>query len=142
MTGRGGARAPGSAAAGGRSSGRHGSGAAYGPSDARDRGAVTAELAITLPAVVLVLAVVLATFVAGGLQLRAAEASRVGARAAAWGSSDADVRAAARRVLPGAAVDVRRAPPWVEVSVRTSGAGSWVSGPLTVAASATAWVEP
>jgi hypothetical protein len=142
VTGRGGARVPGSSGAGGSARGPCGSGAARGPGAARDRGAVTAELAITLPAVVLVLAVVLATLVAGGLQLRAAEASRVGARAAAWGSSDTDVRAAARRVLPGAAVDVRRAPPWVEVTVRTSGAGSWVSGPLTVAASATAWVEP
>lgn len=104
---------------------------------------MTAELAITLPAVVLVLAVVLATLVAGGLQLRAAEASRVGARVAALGASDAEVRAAVGRVLPGAAVELRHDPPWVEVRVRASGAGSWATGgPLAVAASATAWVEP
>lgn len=111
--------------------------------DPGDRGAVTAELAITLPAVVLVLAVVLATLVAGGLQLRAAEASRVAARVAALGAADGEVRAAARRVLPGAVVVVLREPPWVEVSVRVSGAASWVTGgPLAVEASATAWLEP
>jgi len=108
-----------------------------------DAGAVTAELAVALPAVVLVVAVVLVTLAAGGLQLRTAEAARTGARLAALGVSDAEVLAGVRRVLPGARVEVRREPPWVEVEVSAAAAGSWItSGPLAVGSVAVAWVEP
>lgn len=105
-----------------------------------DAGAVTAELALALPAVVLVVAVVLATLAAGGLGLRAADAARTGARLAALGVADAEVVAGVREVLPGATVRVRRDPPWVEVEVQASAEG-W-AGPLPVGAAATAWVEP
>lgn len=50
---------------------------------ARERGAVTAEFAVALPAVVLLLAFLLAGGAAGLTQLRLEEAVRAGARAAA-----------------------------------------------------------
>ncbi len=109
----------------------------------RDLGAITAELALALPAVVLVVAVVLVTLAAGGLQLRAADAARTGARLAALGVDDAEVVAQVGHVLPGAEVRVRRDPPWVEVTVAAAAAGGWLtSGPLPVRSAATAWVEP
>ncbi|WP_247595158.1 TadE family type IV pilus minor pilin [Actinomyces procaprae] len=51
-------------------------------------GMVTAELAVTMPAVVLVLLLVLAAISAGVTQLRVTDAARVAARQAAIGSSD------------------------------------------------------
>jgi len=109
-----------------------------------DRGAVTAELAVVLPAVVLVLAALLVTGSAAATQLRCADAARAGARVAALGESDAHVLDVARRV-GGAAVVVAvdRAEPWVEVTVSSPTAGAWfTAGRLAVSASATAWVEP
>lgn len=60
-----------------------------------ERGIVTAELAVAMPAVVLVLLLVLATVNAGVTQLRVTDAARVAARQAAIGSSD--VAGAAQR---------------------------------------------
>ncbi|WP_199424299.1 TadE family type IV pilus minor pilin [Actinotalea solisilvae] len=105
---------------------------------------MTAELALALPAVVLVLAVLVVTASAASLQLRCADAARAGARLAAIGEDDAAVADVARRVA-GAAVDVTvsRADPWVEVTVTASGPGAWFTGGgIDVAASATAWAEP
>lgn len=109
-----------------------------------DRGAVTVELALGLPAVVLVLAVVLVTVAAGAAQLRCVDAARAGARAAAIGEPPAEVRAAAARVLGDAGqVTVRSDGEWVTVVVSTSAPGAWFTGGrLTVRGSATAWVEP
>ena len=109
-----------------------------------DTGAVTAELAIALPAVVLVVAVVLVTAVAGIGQLRCADAARIAARVAALGEADAEVRAAARHVAgPGAQVRIEREPPWVEVVVETDGpAARFTAGALHLSATATAWAEP
>lgn len=110
----------------------------------RDRGAVTAELALGLPAVVLVLAVVLVTVAAGAAQLRCADGARAGARAAAIGEAPAQVREAAARVAgAGARVTIRPEGEWVTVEVSTTAPGAWFTGGrLTVRASATAWVEP
>ncbi|MCV2394903.1 pilus assembly protein TadE [Actinotalea sp. M2MS4P-6] len=109
----------------------------------RERGSVTAELAVALPAVVLVVAALLVTVSAGGTQLRADEAARTAARLAAFGASDAEVRAAAVQLLPGATVDIAHEAPWVEVRVAAGAAGGWLtSGPLEVRAAATAWQEP
>lgn len=111
---------------------------------AGDRGAVTAELAVALPAVVLVLAALLITGSAAATQLRCADAARAGARVAALGEGDAQVVDVARRV-GGAAVRaaVQRTDPWVEVVVSSPTAGGWFTGGrLTVSASATAWLEP
>lgn len=62
------------------------------------RGAVTAEFAVALPAVVLLLAMVLAGSAAGVTQLRFEEAARAGARALARGESAADVDRIVRRL--------------------------------------------
>ncbi|WP_225755040.1 TadE family type IV pilus minor pilin [Actinotalea sp. Marseille-Q4924] len=129
----------------GLSTGRGGTGRPGGPhpSDS-ERGAVTAELALALPAVVLVLAVVLATVAAGAAQLRCADAARAGARAAAIGEDHAEVRAVARRVAGDrAVVEVGQEAEWVTVVVSTTVPGAWFTGGrLTVRGSATAWVEP
>ena len=70
----------------------------------RDRGMVTAELAVTLPAVVLVLGLCLAGISAGIDQIRCVDAARLGARAAARGDSLGSVRAAAVAAAPAEAV--------------------------------------
>ncbi|WP_306908515.1 TadE family type IV pilus minor pilin [Arthrobacter sp. B3I9] len=62
------------------------------------RGAVTAEFAVALPAVVLLLALLLAGSAAGVTQLRLEEAARAGARALARGDSAAGVEAIVRRL--------------------------------------------
>jgi len=112
--------------------------------DDRERGAVTAELAVALPAVVLVLVVVLTLAAAAGAQMRSADAARAAARAAAIGEDDATVRATALRVAgDDATVGVTRADPWVEVRVTTPVVGGWLSGsPLRASGEAVAWVEP
>lgn len=104
----------------------------------RDEGSVTAELAVALPAVVVVLLLVLGVGAASSAQLRAADAARAGARVAALGDADTAVQAVAQRVAgAGAQVVVVREPPWVTVQVRAPG----VVG-IEVGASATAWLEP
>lgn len=110
----------------------------------RERGAVSAELALALPAVVLVIAVLLVTAAGTTAQLRSADAARTGARLAALGEPDAAVLDAVRHLAgPGASVDVQRSPPWVEVEVSVSVPGSWfTAGDLGLGARATAWVEP
>lgn len=109
-----------------------------------ETGAVTAELAVALPAVVLVLAVLLVTAAASAAQLRCADGARAGARLAALGEPDAAVTDVARRVAGGAVeVAVSRGEPWVEVTVRSEGPAAWFTGGgVAVAATATAWVEP
>ena len=111
---------------------------------ADDSGAVTVELALGLPVLVLLVAVVLVTTAAGLGTLRCADAARTGARVAAVGQSDAQVVEAARRVAgAGAHVGVRRDGGWVEVEVALATVGGWfTAGPLTVHGGATAWVEP
>jgi len=109
-----------------------------------DAGAVTVELALGLPVLALLVAVVLATTAAGLGSLRCADAARTGARVAALGEPDATVAASARRVAGAAAeVSVQRSGGWVEVVVQAPAAGGWFTGgPLAVRGSATAWVEP
>ncbi|MCL3861373.1 TadE family type IV pilus minor pilin [Actinotalea sp. K2] len=105
---------------------------------------MTAELAVTLPAVVLLLAVLLVTAAATTVQLRCADGARAGARVAALGQDDAQVAAVARRVAGDAVVvSVRREPPFVEVTVEGAVAPAWFTGGLLgLAATATAWDEP
>ncbi len=83
-----------------------------------ERGAATAELAVALPALVLVLAVALAAVDLGLAQVRCVDAARVGARLLARGEPRtvalAEVRAAAPR---GAEVAVTTAGGRVTVSV-------------------------
>lgn len=108
-----------------------------------DAGTVTAELALGLVAVVLVLAALLVTTGASSTRMRCLDAARTAARVAALGESDAQVVAAARRIVPGARVAVVHDPPWLEVTVTSEVGGAWFTGgALTVTGSASAWVEP
>lgn len=62
-----------------------------------ERGTVTAEFAVVLPALVLVLILVVGTGTIGISQVRVYEAARAGAREAARGEPGRDVEAAAKR---------------------------------------------
>ncbi|MHA7619562.1 TadE family type IV pilus minor pilin [Cellulosimicrobium cellulans] len=105
-----------------------------------ERGAVTAELAVALPAVVLVLVVVLTLAAAAGAQMRSADAARAAARAVAIGEDDAT---ALRVAGADATVGVLRGDPWVEVHVTTPVVGGWLAGsPLRASGAAVAWAEP
>ncbi|MCL1872153.1 MAG: pilus assembly protein [Promicromonosporaceae bacterium] len=109
-----------------------------------ERGAVTAELAVGLPVVALLLVAVLTLGAASGAQLRAQDAARAGARALAIGQDEAQVRAVVARV--GGAdsrLEVERDGQWVTVSVSRPVGGGWFAhAPLRAGAAATAWVEP
>lgn len=126
-------RARAGAAGAGRAPARSGRGGrvapgVHGAGRERDRGSVTAELALALPAVVGLLAAVLLLCAAGVSQLRCADAARAGARAAALGEDAGVVTAVARRLAgPGATVQVVESDPWVTVTVRRPLTG----GPLT-----------
>ena len=108
-----------------------------------DRGAVTAEVAVVLPVVVLALVAVLTVAAAGATHLRVLDGARAGARAAALGADDAGTVAAARKVAGGAAsVDVVVAEGWASVTVRRGlGDGSGPLGAVGVTATAVAAVE-
>lgn len=111
---------------------------------ADDRGAVTAELAVGLVAVAVVLLAVLATGTATLARIACVDAARTGARVAALGQDDGDVVAAARHVLGGrsAEVAVSRDSGWVTVTVSAPFGGWEAGGVLQAHASATAWAEP
>jgi Flp pilus assembly protein TadG len=104
-------------------------------------GAITAEFAVALPTVILLLAVVLAGSAAGVMQLRFEEAARAGARALARGESAADVDGIVRRLAgEGAVSAVASDGDWnsVTVSGRVQGAAGALV-PWTL--SARAWAR-
>ena len=111
-----------------------------------DRGSVTAELALTLPtlAIVLVIGIWLQSAVA--LRARCLDAARAGARAAARGDGDPEIRSQLAAYLPrGAAVLIAHVGRQVTVSVATqvtapAGISSLVGSP-NVTATATGAVE-
>ena len=70
----------------------------------RDRGSVTAETALALPVLMVVLAAAVWVLAAVGAQLRCVDAASVAARAAARGESSAQVSELARRSGPDGAV--------------------------------------
>ncbi|MFC7026016.1 TadE family type IV pilus minor pilin [Promicromonospora thailandica] len=108
-----------------------------------ERGTVTAELAVGLPAVVLVLVAVLTLAAASTAQMRALDAARAGARAVAIGEQEPAVRAVVARVGgPGAEMSLSHEGRWVRVTVTRPVAGDGAFGPLRATGSATAWVEP
>jgi len=109
-----------------------------------ERGSVTAELALVLPAVVVVLLVCTSLGLAAIGQLRCADAARAAARAAAIGEP-ADVVVAVAQDLagPDAEVTLQRHGDWVVVAVsRPVVAPVAGLGPLHASAEARAWVEP
>jgi hypothetical protein len=108
-----------------------------------ERGTVTAELAIGLPVVVLVLVAVLTLAAASMARICAVDAARAGARAVAIGEQDAAVGAAVARVGgPGAELALAHEGEWVRVTVTRPVAGGWLSGTLRATGAATAWAEP
>jgi hypothetical protein len=111
--------------------------------DAPDRGTVTAELAVVLPGVVLLCAVLLFAGQAVIRQVQCTDAARAGARLAARGDPPAAVTAeASLRGPPGAVVRVVRAVDAVRVEV-TAPVEGWGAGSfgLTAHGSASALVE-
>lgn len=109
-----------------------------------ERGAVTAELAVALPAVVLVLVAVLTLVAASVAQMRAVDAARAGARAVAIGEEDTAVaRVVARVGGDDADLSIDRDRDWVRVTVTKPVVTGWTAeGPLRARGTATAWVEP
>lgn len=86
-----------------------------------DRGMVTAELAVVLPVVVLLLGVLLGGIGLAVEQVRCVDAARLGARAAARGDPPAAVEALVREAAPGGAtVQVSRGGSRVRVVVRAN----------------------
>ena len=107
-----------------------------------DRGSATAELAVGLPVVVVLLVAVLAVAAAGVTQMACADAARAGARAAALGEDDAAVRATVARVRQGADVRVTRSDGWVTVVVTDGIVLPGDGEVLTARATAVARPEP
>jgi hypothetical protein len=90
------------------------------------RGAVTAEFAVTLPAVLLLLAMLLSGAAAGVTQLRLEEGARAGARALARGDDSAAVERVVRTLSGASASTVVAADgEWLNVTVTDR-----VGGPL------------
>jgi hypothetical protein len=86
-----------------------------------ERGSVTAETAVVLPVLVVVLAAALWVLAAVGAQLRCVDAAALAARSAARGDAPAAVAAAGRRLAPdGAQVQVTRSGDEVHVLVQAS----------------------
>lgn len=83
----------------------------------RDAGSVTAETAVVLPSLLVVLAGCLAAITAVSAELHCTDAAGLAARAAARGDSDAAVFAAVRATAPDAVVTVRRGDGLVRVQV-------------------------
>lgn len=97
----------------------------------RDRGMVTAELAVAIPVVVLVLAVCAAGITACIDQIRCVDAARAAARSAARGDPPDESRRLALTAAPsGASVVVDRGGSQVRVVVtaRAGGVGGLVPG--------------
>jgi hypothetical protein len=112
----------------------------------RERGAVTAETAVALPALVLVLALCLGGVATGVAEVRCVDAARAAARALARGDEPSRAVALARAAAPsGAVVTIRRTGDTVTVTVSARVALVPVGGrrlAIPVDASASAVVEP
>lgn len=105
---------------------------------------MTAEFAVLLPVVTLMIAVVLVVVGCAGAQLRCADAARAGARSAALGDPDSVVATVAQQVGGGAVrIAVHRDGDWVRVEVQQQlGPDLPVLGAITVRGEATGRAEP
>jgi hypothetical protein len=111
-----------------------------------DDGYATAEAAVALPALLVVLALAIGVLVSVGDQLRCVDAARVGARVASRGDGDGAAAEAARRAAPaGAQVRITHRGDQVEVTVtddvRPFGPALRMLPSVAVGARATAQVE-
>lgn len=111
------------------------------------RGSATAETAVLLPVLVVVLAAAVWVLACVAAQLKCVDAARGAARAAARGDTAADVRAVGERLAPpGAAVQVSSGDGVVRVLVtaqaRPFGSVLAVLPAMSVSGRATAALEP
>ncbi|WP_083501910.1 TadE family type IV pilus minor pilin [Sphaerimonospora mesophila] len=105
----------------------------------RERGSVTAETAVVLPVLVMVLAVALWAVTVVGAQLRCVDAARAGARAAARGEALEAVRLAVLQAAPaGSRVTVEPGSEVTRVDVSVSVRPPWKSGFASVEVTASA----
>lgn len=92
--------------------------------DRPERGSVTAEVAVVLPALVLLTGLLLGVAHVGVLQLRVDEAARAGAREAMRGESDTSVLQTVQRLAgDGATASVESGDGWTTVQVRAEVVG-------------------
>ena len=110
-----------------------------------EEGVITAEFAVALPAVTVVLALCLGAASTGVAQLKVEESARTAARAAARGDSEAQIRSAVSRIDPAQSVQISVSPD--DVAAAEAGEGRArqvhvrVSRPAPgVIGSATGWV--
>ena len=75
-----------------------------------EEGVITAEFAVALPAVTVVLALCLGAASMGVAQLKVEESARTAARAAARGDSEAQIRSAVSRIDPAQSVQISVSP--------------------------------
>ncbi len=95
---------------------------------APERGSVTAEMAVALPALVLLLGVFVGAATVGVTQLRLEEAARAGAREITRGETGASVEATVRRLAgPGAGLEVTGDGGWTSVTVTTQVRGPFLN---------------
>lgn len=78
------------------------------PTTDRDTGMVTAEIAVGLLAVTVVLGMMMYAIGVGIAHVRTQESARAGARAAARGDTNSTIVSTAKRSLPGAKVRITR----------------------------------
>ena len=88
-----------------------------------ERGSVTAEFAVALPAIAVVLAACLGSVQLAAQQVRLTDAAADAARALGRGESAAEAAAIADRVSGGAALQVSHDEPFVCVTLSASGVG-------------------
>jgi Flp pilus assembly protein TadG len=105
---------------------------------------VTAELAVALPALAIVVGAAFGGVSAMTAQLRCADAAAAASRLAARGESDGAVRAAAQAAEPGATVSISRSTMTVKVVVakRLAGPGALHGLGVTVRQVSVAPLEP
>lgn len=107
-----------------------------------ERGMVAAEMAIVIPAVLVVLALCLAGLGLAVDQVRCADAARVAARAASRGDAVGQAREAAARVAPeGSRIEIRVGADEVVVEVTAPGRALLFGGP-SASSRAAADLEP
>lgn len=112
------------------------------PASLSSRGAVTAELAVGLPAVALLLAAVLTGVAAGVTQLRVEEGARAAAREIMRGDSTGAESAARRIAGEEARITVSTDGDWLRVQVDSAVAAPLLDRlPLVLSASASALPE-
>ncbi|TQN28705.1 hypothetical protein FHX37_4065 [Haloactinospora alba] len=105
---------------------------------------VTAETAVALPSLMLVLGIALAALTAASTHIACVDAARLGARALARGDSDRAARAVAADAAPdNAGIALSETDGFVRVAVRASvRLGPAGALPLRVSDTATTRVEP